>query len=219
MVSDRCHGNFNCVIFKQIVMNGIANIALSWLLSSLIDGKSTMVQVMAWYRLAASHYVNQCWAIFMSAYGVIRPQWISNHRREYHVGVAKFQYLVSWLTYLPTALLASLTGNMLTESWSRNRKKISQFEMPHIYVPDSMWSKIMITCIANVVVVIMIKWKHFPRYWPFVREIQRSPVNSPHKGQWRGSLMFSLMCVWINSWVNNRRPAIWDVIALIMTSS
>ena len=25
----------------------------------------------------------------------------------------------------------------------------------------------------------VIKWKHFPRYWPFVREIHRSPVNSP----------------------------------------
>ena len=27
--------------------------------------------------------------------------------------------------------------------------------------------------------------------------------NSPHKGQWRWALMFSLICVWINSWVNN----------------
>ena len=50
----------------------------------------------------------------------------------------------------------------------------------------------------------VIKWKHFPRYWPFVRGIHRSPVNSPHKGQWRGALMFSLICVWINCWVNNR---------------
>ena len=50
----------------------------------------------------------------------------------------------------------------------------------------------------------VIKWKHFPRYWPFVRGIHRSPVNSPHKGQWRGALVFSLICVWINGWVNNR---------------
>ena len=28
--------------------------------------------------------------------------------------------------------------------------------------------------------------------------IHRSPVNSPHKGQWRGALMFSLICVWRN---------------------
>ena len=32
----------------------------------------------------------------------------------------------------------------------------------------------------------------------------RSPVNCPHKGQWRGALMFSLICVWINGWVSNR---------------
>ena len=50
----------------------------------------------------------------------------------------------------------------------------------------------------------VIKWKHFPRNWPSVRGIHRSPVNSPHKGQWRGALMFSLICVWINTWVNNR---------------
>ena len=49
----------------------------------------------------------------------------------------------------------------------------------------------------------VIKWKYFPRYWPFVRGIHRSPVNSPHKGQWRRALMFYLICVWINGWVNN----------------
>ena len=50
----------------------------------------------------------------------------------------------------------------------------------------------------------VIKWKHFPRYWPFVRGIHRSPVNSQHKGQWRGALMFSLICACINGWVSNR---------------
>ena len=49
----------------------------------------------------------------------------------------------------------------------------------------------------------VIKWKHFPRYWPFVRGIHRSPVNSPHKGQCRAALMFSLICAWINGWVND----------------
>ena len=50
----------------------------------------------------------------------------------------------------------------------------------------------------------VIKWKYFPRYWPFVWGIHRSSVNFLHKGQWRGALMFSLICVWINGWVNNR---------------
>ena len=32
-------------------------------------------------------------------------------------------------------------------------------------------------------------------------------VNSPHKGQWRRALMFSLICAWINAWVNNSEAA------------
>ena len=50
----------------------------------------------------------------------------------------------------------------------------------------------------------VIKWKHFPCHWPFVRGIHRSPVNSPHKGQWREAFMFSLICARINDWINNR---------------
>ena len=49
----------------------------------------------------------------------------------------------------------------------------------------------------------VIKWKHFPRNWPYVRGIHRSPVNSTHKGQWRRALMFSLICSRINGCVNN----------------
>ena len=37
----------------------------------------------------------------------------------------------------------------------------------------------------------VIQWKHFPGYWPFVRGIHP------------GILMFSLICAWINGWVNN----------------
>ena len=50
----------------------------------------------------------------------------------------------------------------------------------------------------------VIKWKHFPHYWPLVQGIHRSPVNSLHKGQWGEALMFSLICAWINGWVNTR---------------
>ena len=68
----------------------------------------------------------------------------------------------------------------------------------------------------------VIKWKHFPRYWPFVRGIHRGPVNSPHKGQWRGALMFTLICARIKGWVNNREAgdlrryhAHYDIIVMI----
>ena len=57
----------------------------------------------------------------------------------------------------------------------------------------------------------VIKWKHFPR----------SPVNSPHKGQWRGALIFTSICIRINGWVNNcdagelsRNRAHYDVIVM-----
>ena len=69
----------------------------------------------------------------------------------------------------------------------------------------------------------VIKWKHFPRNWPFVRGIHRSPVNFPHKGQWRGALMFTLICARMYDWVNTReagdlrryRPH-YDVIVMIL---
>ena len=50
----------------------------------------------------------------------------------------------------------------------------------------------------------VIKWKRFLRHWSVVRGIHRSPVNSPHKGQWRKALMFSLICAWISGLVHNR---------------
>ena len=63
----------------------------------------------------------------------------------------------------------------------------------------------------------VMKWKQFPRYWPFVRGVHRSP-----KGQWRGALMLSSICVWINGCVNNheagdlrRHSAHYDVIVML----
>ena len=53
-----------------------------------------------------------------------------------------------------------------------------------------------------------------------------SPVNSPHKGQWRGTLMFSLICARINCWVNNheagdlrRHPTHYDVIVMAVRTN
>ena len=78
-------------------------------------------------------------------------------------------------------------------------------------------------CINLTHHVDVIKWNHFQRYWPFVRGIHRSPVNSPHKGQWPRALMFSLICTRINGWVKNgeagdlrRRRAHYDVIVMLL---
>ena len=52
---------------------------------------------------------------------------------------------------------------------------------------------------------------------PFVRGIHRSPVYSPHKGQWRGALMLSLICAWANNGDAEdlrRRRVHYDVIVM-----
>ena len=58
---------------------------------------------------------------------------------------------------------------------------------------------------TNAVSCVLGDWKciktssngNFPRH-------HQSPVNSPHKGQWRDALKFSLICAWTNGWLNNR---------------
>ena len=51
-----------------------------------------------------------------------------------------------------------------------------------------------------------------------------SPMDSPQKGQWRGALMFSLICAWTNGCANNedaadlrRHHAHYDVTVMAMT--
>ena len=65
----------------------------------------------------------------------------------------------------------------------------------------------------------VIKWKHFPRYWPFVRLIHRSPVYFPHKGQCNTELwcfLWSAPEQMVEQTIET--PAIWDAIVFIMRS-
>ena len=72
----------------------------------------------------------------------------------------------------------------------------------HVFHYDSN-SVDMCSCVEFIWNDDVIKWKHFPPYWPFVRGIHRS-LWIPHtKGQWRGALTLSLICAWMNGWVNN----------------
>ena len=45
--------------------------------------------------------------------------------------------------------------------------------------------------------------------FPVAGRLCRSPVTSPHKRQWDGALVFSLICEWINGCENNREA--WDL--------
>ena len=57
----------------------------------------------------------------------------------------------------------------------------------------------------------VVKWKHFPRYWPLWGE-------SPHKGQWRGALIFLWSAPEQTFEQSIKTAVIWDTIAIIVTS-
>ena len=60
------------------------DIALGWLSLDLTDDKSMLVQIKAWCRLAASHYLSQCWPRSVLKYHITRLQWV-----EYSSDVTK----------------------------------------------------------------------------------------------------------------------------------
>ena len=93
-----------------------------------------------------------------------------------------------------------MTGNNRTAQRRLGARLCSGDDLHTSYLKDSSVEKVAASRVSHDDVI---KWKHFPRYWPFERGNRRSLVNSPHKGQWRGALMFSLIWVWINGWVNN----------------
>ena len=105
------------------------------------------------------------------------------HRYDKTIGNAQSSWVVCtiWLRYRPV--------NFLEITYSRHL-------IAHPRGPN-------MRCI-KLVHGDVIKWKHLPRHWPFVRGIHRSPVNSPHKGQWRGALMFSWMWAETNGSANSR---------------
>ena len=115
-----------------------------------------------------------------------------------------------------SVLASQITGNTLVCSTACSTNNRGNFKVPHYwsFVRGIHWWQVD----SHRKVPVMrkafpyhqrhhhddvIKWKHFSRNWSFVRGIHLSPLNSLHKGQWRGALVFSLICVSINDWVNN----------------
>ena len=80
------------------------------------------------------------------------------------------------------------------ESLSRNKK----------WLDVTFWSKHVrfLPCASVTVHDDVIKWKHFPRYSPFVWG--NSPVNGEFSTQSSvtRNLMFSFICAWTSCWVN-----------------
>ena len=76
----RCGSNFKSMNFRLIIgksrLGTSYEVALWWMPENLTDDKSKLVQLMAWWCQATSHYLSQCWHRSMLTYGVIRAEWM-----------------------------------------------------------------------------------------------------------------------------------------------
>ena len=134
---------------------------------------------MACCLTAPSHYPNQCWLIITKVQGYSAE---GNFPRDTLPSITTISLKITFPKFH-----AHLSGANELKNHPNGRRYCTNLYFVTRFIHDD-----------------VIKWKHFPRYWPFVRRIHRSPVNSPQKGQWRGVLMFSLICAWINGWASNR---------------
>ena len=75
--------------FERVNFENIVNIrmiiTLEWMPEDFVDIKSTLVQAMAWYRQASSHYLNQFWRTLR----ITRPQCVDG----YHFADDIFKYV------------------------------------------------------------------------------------------------------------------------------
>ena len=60
-------------------------------------------------------------------------------------------------------------------------------------------------------------WKRFPNWWPFVRRIHQSPVNSPHGGSVirNSDNRIGFLLAWTSCHTNTKFEMIWNVMTLL----
>ena len=113
--------NFRYVIFKRIlVIDGwdiSYEIALIWMSPDFTDDQSTLIQVMSWCRQATSNYLSQCWPIFLSPYGVTRPQGVlTGKKMERQTDIAAPWYISSNNRTIKTSFLYNMTSDFIQHS-------------------------------------------------------------------------------------------------------
>ena len=143
-------------------------------ITSISNACSTACLTKEWYEMSTLHGRNP------QANDGFPPQRVSNtmpwrhHALPVRTGVWRTNAGDGWCTG---------TGgtDVTTGKWNENFVVMSRVSLD--------WA------IRRIIHDDVIKWKHFPRYWSFVRGIHLSLVNFPHKGQWRGALVFSSICL------------------------
>ena len=138
------------------------------------------------------------------------------------------------VTTAPDCTIVCLYACFITKSFLTNLRVSPRPDLPTMFGPcqsscvqsdQSLRRSAAPLATCNFLHDDVIKRKHFPRYWPFVRGIHRSPVKSQHKGKWHGALMFSLIWAWTNGSVNIRKAddlrhnrAHYDVIVMLVAT-
>ena len=168
----------------------LCEIALRCMSLDLINYKSTFVQVMVWCSRATSHNMNQ-FEPFMWRHiaplrhkELTRPTQNDRHFCRGHFKMRCVEICISYFVLFFGGFFGSGNGLVLIMrkvTWNNDDQGLWCY----------MASLTRLQWMNRLVHDDVIKWKHFPRYWPFVWGIHRWPVNSPHKGQWRRALMFS----------------------------
>ena len=150
------------------------------------------------FHFMSSGWLNWGWFLIRMSYGnvIMSSGWDSKFLFSTPRGGP------SALPYFRTFLVVTRYYFVITsKKWTISfLERIIRFGLVTSYITVAAWAmfilwKHVITCPWPWYLLLyddVIKWKHFPRYWPFVRGIHRSPVNSRHKCQWRGALMFFL---------------------------
>ena len=124
-------------------------------------------------------------------YNKINLHWRITLFRETHLHTPKF----AWIFVKFARITPNCKASMMRYEYGKSIFTRATDHWWMLSSPNTWWRHQMETRLAISTVP--------KRYWPLVRGILRSPVNSPHKGQWRAALMFSLVCTWTNGWVNN----------------
>ena len=172
--------SFNKALYKHTFKNMHKTIYLCYQIMSLVTG--------LWTRCDKTTYI--LWYFTMNHFRLVLPTCTQGSRPTLNYIFYRLIFLFKITSKLPVSLPGKNREHSTCEMRHSSTRRAARF------------------CeISSAILMFhddVIKWKPFPRYWPFVRGIHRSPVNSPHKGQWRGALVFSLICVWINGLVNNR---------------
>ena len=151
-----------------------------------------------WYIISIYHII-----IYNSPLSIIHHKYVINHKNyktDHCVGFILFIYIFDLLfCYIHFAIINDNELNAVWTKWLPFYIHKLQMHFLNQTLSDGLYCSKHSNILNSKSQLHddVIKWKHFLCYWLFVRGIHRWPVNSPHKGQWHGALMFSLICAWI----------------------